>query len=93
MTNPRRNHNPEFKAKVALSAIKGDQTVSELADTFEIHPTQIKKWKKQVLDEAALLFADTKEKHKNTDKQMQALHAKIGQLTMENDFLVKVLGQ
>lgn len=93
MANPRRNHNPEFKAKVALAAIKGDQTISELADTFKVHASQIKQWKKQLLDQASVLFADPKEKKKTTDKQVQTLHAKIGQLTMENDFLVKVLGQ
>ena len=93
MANPRRNHSPEFKAKVALAAIKGNQTISELSDTHKVHASQIKQWKKQLLNQASVLFADSKVNKKNTEKQLQTLHTKIGQLTMENDFLAKALDQ
>lgn len=93
MANPRRNHKPEFKAKVALAAIKGDQSISELAGTFKVHVSQVKQWKKQLLNQVSELFTESKEKNKTSDKQLQNLHEKIGQLTMENDFLAKVLGQ
>ena len=93
MTNSRRNHTPAFKAKVALAAIKGDQTISGLADTFKVHASQIKQWKKQLLNQASELFSDTRGKNKTGDKQLQTLHEKIDRLAMENDFLVKALGQ
>ncbi|MDM7994672.1 MAG: IS3 family transposase [Acidobacteriota bacterium] len=81
----RRNHNPVFKAKVAVAAIKGDKTIAELAEQFEIHPNQIADWKRQLLENAATAFGERPEKEKGPD--IQRMQAKIGQLTLENDFL------
>src|SRR5512135_1273234 len=88
---PRRNHGAVFKAKVALEAIKGEQTLVELAERFQVHPNQITEWKKQLLDRAQEVF----EKGKTSDKEpsVKELHAKIGQLAMENDFLAVALGR
>ena len=83
---PRRNHSPAFKAKVALAALKGDRTMSELATQFDVHPNQIKQWKDQLLDGVADVF-DDRPRTKGPEIDVTALHAKIGQLTLENDFL------
>lgn len=88
---PRRNHGAAFKAKVALEAIKGDQTLSELAERFQVHPTQITEWKKQMLEHAEEVFSS--DKKTETGPSVKELHAKIGQLTMENDFLSVALGR
>jgi len=88
---PRRNHGAEFKARVALEAIKGEQTLSELAERFQVHPNQITQWKKKVLAGAAEIFASGKKATAEPD--IQELHAKIGQLAMENDFLSRALGR
>ena len=90
---PRRNHSAEFKAKVALAAVRGDRTLSELASQFDVHPNQITQWKTQLLDRAAQLFgAGTGQAEKPVD--MKVLHAKIGELALENDFLqVQLLGK
>ena len=85
---PRRNHSAEFKAKVALAAVRGDRTLSELASQFDVHPNQITQWKTQLLDRAAQLFgAGTGQAEKPVD--MKVLHAKIGELALENDFRVR----
>ena len=86
----RRNHGGVFKAKVALEAIKGEQTLSELAQRFQIHPNQITTWKQQLLDRAPEVFDKDKEHQEPDTKE---LHAKIGKLTMENDFLSVALGR
>ena len=88
---PRRNHGAAFTAKVALEAIKGERTLSELAEWFEVHPNQIVQWKKKLLTEAEELFARGKKTAARPD--IKELHAKIGQLAMENDFLSKALGR
>ena len=88
---PRRNHGAAFKAKVALEAIKGDQTLSELAERFQVHPNQITQWKKKLLAEAEQVFANGKKPA--SEPNVKELHAKIGQLTMENDFLSVALGR
>ncbi|NPD21758.1 IS3 family transposase [Alterinioella nitratireducens] len=84
---PRRNHSPAFKAKVALAALKGDRTMSELAAQFDLHPNQIKQWKDQLLDGVSGVFDDRPKASKAPDIDVKTLHAKIGQLTLENDFL------
>ncbi len=80
----RRNHSAAFKAKVALAAIAGDKTLAELAQQFEVHPNQITTWKRQVSEGAADIFDKSPLKQ---EVDLKALHAKIGQLTLENDFL------
>ncbi len=89
---PRRNHGAGFKAKVALEAIKGDQTVIELSQRFQVHPNQITEWKKQLLERAEEVFMKDK-KAVVEGPDVKGLHAKIGQLTMENDFLAVALGR
>jgi len=87
---PRRNHGAAFKAKVALEAIKGEQTLVELGARFQVHPNQIAEWKKQLLDRAPEIFDKAK---KSPGPDVKELHAKIGQLAMENDFLSTALGR
>ena len=81
----RRTHTPEFKAKVALAALREDRTMAELCRLFEVHPTQLTDWKRQLLEHAADAFGGSAEKVAPVD--LAPLHAKIGQLTLENDFL------
>jgi transposase len=88
----RRNHAPAFRAKVALAAVKGGKTLSELATQFDVHPTQITQWKAQLLERAASLFeGSTKTSEPPVD--LKALHAKIGELALENDFLEGALNK
>ena len=83
----RRNHAPAFKAKVALAALKGEKTLAELAQQFDVHPNQITQWKAQLLDGAAGVFGQEKSGAGAPSVDLKALHAKIGELTLENDFL------
>ncbi len=90
---PRRNHSPAFKAKVALAAIKGEKTMIELAQQFDVHPNQIKQWKDQLLDGAVGVFGDDRKEDAVPTVDVKSLHAKIGELTLENDFLAGALGK
>ena len=90
----RRNHTPAFKAKVALAAVRGDKTLAELAQQFDIHPNQITQWKAQLLDGAAGVFgSETRGDSQGPAVDLTVLHAKIGELTLENDFLAGALGK
>ena len=84
---PRRNHTPAFKAKVALSAIKGDRTLAQLAEQFDVHPNQITTWKAQLEGGAADVFGAGSPAPATPTVDVKSLHAKIGELTLENDFL------
>ena len=89
MKRTRRNHGATFKAQVAVAAIKGDKTLGELAEQFSVHPTQITEWKQKLLARAADVFGGTKAAAETPD--LKTLHAKIGQLALENDFLAGAL--
>ncbi len=90
----RRNHNPAFKAKVALAAIKGEQTLAELAHLYDVHPNQITAWKAHLLEGAAEVFGSSSAaKEAAPAIDVKTLHAKIGKLTLENDFLPGALGK
>ena len=91
MKRMRRTHSPEFKAKVALAAIQGDLTMAELVKKFDVHANQITDWKKQLLSNASDVFGKGAQKTKESAETIEQLHAKIGQLTMENDFLERGL--
>ena len=84
---PRRNHSPAFKAKVALAAIKGEKTLIELAQEFDVHPNQIKQWRDQLLEGVTGIFGEAGKAEAAPVIDVKSLHAKIGELTLENDFL------
>ena len=84
---PRRNHTPAFKAKVALAAIKGDRTLAQLAEQFDVHPNQITTWKAQLEGGAVDVFGVGSTAPITPAVDVKSLHAKIGELTLENDFL------
>ena len=84
---PRRNHTPAFKAKVALAAVKGDRTIAQLAEHFDVHPNQITAWKAQLEGGASGVFGPGSMAAAAPAIDVKSLHAKIGELTLENDFL------
>ncbi|MCW1755045.1 MULTISPECIES: IS3 family transposase [Rhizobium] len=91
---PRRNHSPAFKAKVALAAIRGEQTLVELSQQFDVHANQIKQWKDQLLEGATGVFGDeTKAEPAGPTVDVKTLHAKIGELTLENGFFIRCARQ
>ena len=89
----RRNHSSAFKAKVALAAMKGERTLAELAEQYDVHPNQIQDWKKRLAEGAENVFGGHAAAAQHNEQEVEKLHAKIGQLAMENDFLSKVLGR
>jgi len=94
MRRPRRNHSAKFKSKVALAALKGDRTIAELSEQFDVHANQITEWKNQLLKQAEGVFLTKAErKAAESGPSTKDLQAKIGQLTMENDFLEGALGR
>ena len=84
---PRRNHSPAFKAKVAIAAIKGDRTIAQLSEQFDVHPNQITTWQAQLEGGAADVFGAGSPATAAPAVDVKSLHAKIGELTLENDFL------
>lgn len=92
MRRPRRNHSPKFKAQVALAAMKEDQTLAELAQRFDVHPNQITQWKNQLVKGALSAFGGSPDAVQS-GANIKELQAKIGELTMENDFLSTALGR
>ncbi len=86
----RRNHSPAFKAKVALAAVKGGATLTELSKRYDVHVNQIAAWKEQLVASAASAFGG-KIKASEPSVDLKTLHAKIGELTLENDFLAGAL--
>jgi transposase-like protein len=89
----RRNHSPAFKAKVALAAIKGERTLAQLAEQFDIHPNLITNWKEQLQQGAVEIFAAGTGGRAEPEVDVKSLHAKIGELTLENDFLESALSK
>ena len=88
----RRNHAPAFKAKVALAALRGDKTLAELAQIFDVHANQITDWKSRLLEGAAGVFGSEAARQAPA-VDVKTLHAKIGELTLENDFLEGALSK
>jgi len=91
MSNKRKKYNPEFKAKVALAAVKNEATISELAARFGVHPNMIAKWKRNLIEGAADIFAKGQKSRQQTDEQIDELYRQIGKLQVERDFLSKKL--
>ncbi len=94
MKQNRRKHNPSFKAKIALEALKGEETTAELASRFEVHPSQVRAWKKALAEGASGIFSDDQNHKKKDDASLIAqLYQQIGQLKVERDFLENALGR
>lgn len=87
MSQNRKTHSPSFKAKVALAALRGDQTVAELASRFQVHPSRIHTWKKALVESAQKLFENGHGQEKDNEALIAQLYQQIGQLTVEKDFL------
>jgi len=90
---PRRNHSPAFKAKVVVAAIKGEKTLIELAQDFDVHPNQIKQWRDQLLEGATSVFGAVAALQAEPAIDAATLHAKIGELALGRDFLSGALGK
>jgi transposase-like protein len=92
MSQKRKQHSSQFKAKVALAALQNQETTAQLSSHFGVHPTMISAWKRQLLDGAAELFDKNNKSRKQIEGQVDELYRQIGQLKVENDFLARKLG-
>jgi len=92
MSNQRKRYAPAFKAKVALTALRNEETTAELAQRFGVHPTMIAAWKRALTDGATDVFGKGAKARKQGDHKIDELHRQIGQLKVENDFLSRKLG-
>ena len=89
----RKNYSAEFKARVALEALKGDKTLAELASHYEVHPNLIRSWKKKLLEEMSGIFSDKRKREEKTNEDDKTrLFEEIGRLKIENDWLKKKSG-
>ena len=96
MTSQRKRYSAEFKAKVALEALRGELTTPQLATKHGIHPTMVGEWKRQAMEGLTAVFVDrsvAQETAKSSEAEIERLHAKIGQLVVERDFLAKASGR
>ncbi len=93
MKKQRRNHSAAFKAKVALEAVKEEKTLAELSQQYGVHVKQISVWKQQLLAQVSEVFENSTDKKRDFEAEVKELHAKIGELTMERDFLSGKLGR
>ena len=91
MSRKRKSYSPQFKAKVALAALKNDEPIAEIAAHFEVHPTMINNWKRSLINSAADIFDKGQKTRKQTEAKVDDLYRQIGQLKVENDFLSKKL--
>ena len=92
MSRKRKQYSPQFKSKVSLAALRNDETIAELAKRYEVHPTMISEWKKELLEGAINIFDKGQKANKKAETQVDELHRQIGKLTVENDFLSRKLG-
>ena len=92
MSNKRKRHAPAFKAKVALAALKNEETITELAQRFGVHPTMVTSWKRALTDGATDIFDTGNKSRKQAEGQIDELYRHIGQLKVERDFLALKLG-